>query len=310
MTLVEGESKGPAPGEPRRGADPAPGETEREAVARPAGWAPGRAVSPTELERVIRRASDLQFRSGASDAGLLDEEELLRIGEEVGLDPRYVRQALAEVHADSLVPALPEESALAAKLWGSGVVRASRVVPGGAVEVEAELEAYLREREVLTRVRSRPGRSLWEPAGGLWSTMRRTLDVGGHGYELAKARNLEVRVETLEPGFTLVTLTADLRNERKSIAAGWYAGLTMAAGPVAIALLAAVGVDALTVLGAGALATSALGGATAATERHFRRRAERMELILQGVLDRLEQGERLVPTRPSWKDRLLDATRA
>lgn len=288
-----------------------PDEASGEERGRPLAESSGeRSVSAADLERVIRRASDLQFRAGSAEAGsALEESEVLRIGEEVGLEPRYVRQALAEIHADSLIPALPGESPLAARLWGAGLVRASRVVPGEPAAVQEELEAYLRDREVLRRVRSAPGRSLWEAAGGLVSTMRRAMDVGGHGFELAKARSVELVVRRLEPGFVLVTLTADLRNERGHLAVGWHLGALLAAAPAALALLAVVGVDLLPVLGAGALGGGALAGGSHAAAVHFGRRRQRVQLVLEGLLDRLQQGERLLPDRPSWKDRLLEATR-
>ncbi len=231
----------------------------------------------------------------------------MRIGEEVGLEPRYVRRALAEVHADSLLPALPEEARLSARLWGSGIVRAIRVVPLEASEAQARVETYLRDREAMSRVRTGTGRSLWEPAGGLWSTMRRAMNVGGHGYELAKARSLELRVEPLEAGFSLVTLTADLRNERGKIAAGWHFGLAGSGLGAAIALLAVFGPEAAALLGAGAIGGTAAAGASWATAAQYRRRRERLELVLQGLLDRLEQGEPLVSSRPGWRERLLDA---
>lgn len=307
------EERTPGPGEARgeRGVEP----TEQGPEAPVTGSRPPveasdeRPVSAADLERVIRRASDLQFRAGSAETGsALDESEVLRIGEEVGLEPRYVRQALAEIHADSLIPALPGESPLAARLWGPGLVRVSRVVPGEDAAVQDELEAYLRDREVLRRVRSGPGRSLWEAAGGLVSTMRRAMDVGGHGYELAKARSVELVVRRLEPGFVLVTLTADLRNERGQLAVGWHLGALLAAAPAALVLLAAVGIDLLPLLGAGALGGGAVAGGSHATGVHFGRRRQRVELVLEGILDRLQQGERL-SDRPSWKDRLLEATR-
>ena len=36
---------------------------------------------------------------------------------------------------------------------------------------------YLKDQELLKQIRSRPGRSLWEPAAGLISQMRRAMDV-------------------------------------------------------------------------------------------------------------------------------------
>ena len=98
------------------------------------------ALNRDELERVIRRAAELQSREGESPEFALDETEVVRIGEEVGLSPRHVRQALADLRAESLLPDLPNETSLAARLWGPGLVRESRVVLGDASAGEAKLE--------------------------------------------------------------------------------------------------------------------------------------------------------------------------
>lgn len=265
----------------------------------------GRSLSSADLERVIRRASDLQFRAGTGEGtSALDEAELVRIGGEVGLEARYVRQALAEIHAESLVPALPKEARLPARLWGPGLVQTSRVVPGDRDEVERKLEAHLRDRELLKRVRHQRGRSLWEPAGGLLSTMKRAMDVGGHGYELAKARSVELVAENLEPGWSLVTLTADLRNERTETAVGWHiAGLGVAIS--AAVTFAIAGVSELAVLlGSGLTGGAGLGAATWATANHYAKRRDRARLALEGLLDRLELGETLSPGAASWREKL------
>lgn len=270
------------------------------------GAAVGRAISSADLERVIRRASDLQFRAGTADAGgALDETEVVRIGEEVGLEPRFVRRALAEVRAESLVPESPRETPLPARLWGPGLVRASRVVPGERAEVAARLETHLRERELLKRVRRQPSRSLWEPAGGLLHTMKRAMDVGGHGYELAKARSVELAVEGLEPGWSMVTLTADLRNERAGAALGWHLAAAAAAVPAAVFLTATGGPGLPALLGAGLAGGAGFGAATWATATQYAKRRRRVRLALEGLLDRLELGEPLpAPGSGSWRERL------
>lgn len=258
-------------------------------------------VTPVQLERVIRRASDLQFRDSSDVGSALDAAEVVRIGGEVGLEPRYVQQALAEVQAEALVPAMPGDEGLAQRLFGSGLVRASRVVAGDRGEVEEKLEEHLRERELMRRVRSRSGLSLWEPAGGLVSSMRRAMDVAGHGYELAKARNLQVAIEQLEPGWSLVTLTADLRNARNQAAGGFYAAFVSSSVGISVAILATAGIAVLPIIGALAVGAAGFGGATWATGATVRRRHARMELTLQGLLDRLELGESLAGAEGSWK---------
>jgi hypothetical protein len=257
-------------------------------------------LTSAQLERVIRRAADLQTaREDVPDR--LDDSEVLRIGEEVGLEPQHVRRALLELRAESLVPAIHKERELPLKLWGSAHVQVSRVIPGDVDGVQRELGGYLRTAESLRPVRDRPGLAIWEPASDLASQLKRSLDFGGHGYELAKARRIQVAVEQLEPGRSLVSLSADLTNERAEHAAGWTIGLGLIGAGATVALVLVAGAPVLIaapVVGAG------LFGGSAAAAKTFRLRRERVELVMNGLLDRLERGGKLPPTRSSIVQRI------
>lgn len=294
--------------EPPPGADPGGGQPVDEGSAtdeRLAAPAPHTPLTHAQLERVIRRASDLQFRASSSVAETLDASEVIRIGEEVGLEPRYVRQAVAEIQAEALVPQAQEDRGLGRRLGGSAIVRASRVVPGSRDEVERNLERYLKERELLKPVRSRTGRSLWEPAGGLLSSMRRVMDVGGHGYVLASAKRIQVAIEALEPGWSLVTLTADASNQRNEALAGGMTGLGLAGIGTATGLIVATGGAALAIVGGVTLFTGGLSLGVVVGRRQTRKKRQQLELALHGVLDRLERGETLEPGGEPWHQRLL-----
>lgn len=257
-------------------------------------------LTSAQLERVIRRAADLQTaREDVPER--LDDSEVLRIGAEVGLETQHVRRALLELRAESLVPAIGKERELPLKLWGSGHVQVSRVIPGDVSAVQDELGGYLRSAESLRPVRDRPGLAIWEPASDLASQLKRSLDFGGHGYELAKARRVEVAVEQLEPGRSLVTLSADLTNERAEHAAGWIIGLGLVGAGATLVLVLAAGAPllvAVPAVGAG------LAGGSAAASKTFRLRRERVELVMNGLLDRLERGGKLPPTRSSIVQRI------
>ena len=264
------------------------------------------ALNREQLERVIRRAAELQSRAGESPEFELDETEVVRIGEEVGLSPRHVRQALADLRAESLLPDLPAETSLAARLWGPGLVRESRVVMGDASAVETKLERYLRDRETLHPIRQRTGHSLWEKSGGLMSSLQRGLDLSGHGHELAKAKAVELFVEQLEPGRSLVTIMVDLRNERTEHAAGWF----FAFAPATAAIIATFGTvltgnPAFVAVGVGIGATAGAVGSATITSKSFEKRRARIALLVQGILDRLEAGRSLDSEEPSWRDRFL-----
>ncbi len=264
------------------------------------------ALNRDQLERVIRRAAELQSRAGESPEFELDETEVVRIGEEVGLAPRHVRQALADLRAESLLPNMPAETSLPARLWGPGLVRESRVVAGDAPDVEARLERYLRERETLHPIRQRAGHSLWERSGGLVSSLQRGFDLSGHGHELAKAKSVELFVEQLEPGHSLVTIIVDLRNQRAEHATGWFFALAPAVTGVTTALgIILTGNLAFIAVGAGLGATAGIISSVTITSKSFEKRRARVALIVQGILDRLEAGRSMETEDRSWRERFL-----
>lgn len=258
-------------------------------------------VSQEQLERIIHRATELQFSHGAKHESL-DGDEVVRIGEEVGLEGRHVRQALAELRADAMLPAQPGERSVAARLWGEAAVVESRVVPGAPQEVLDKLGEYLAERESLRCVRDRPGQQVWEPASDLMSQVQRSIDFGGRGFELARARSIGVLAQPLEEGRTLLTVTADMRNRRAWHAAGWYGALGAFGVGSALGAILGEGASALIVLPAVTGGVAAVG--TLGTVKTLARRRNRLELAVQGLLDRIETGSSMASDKPTLRQRI------
>lgn len=287
---TEGESPDPPEADSRR---------EKHLPARhlgrnPARQVPGeRQVSREELDRIIRRAAELQFHASDGPTDELPESEVIRIGHEVGLDPQHMRRAMEEARADALAPDLPPDTSLLRRAIGQGRIQLRRVVPGPTAEVEAQLVARLRDRESLHPVRQRGGVSIWEPAEGFLPQLQRGLKWKGHRYDLARARQIEVTVLALEEGFSLVTLTLDLRNLRAEHGGGYlggFAGLGGAAGVAfGVAGLSFPPLGVVALAGAGA-AVGAAGGVPAG-RKAYRDQAERVRLSAEGLLDRLERGD-------------------
>jgi hypothetical protein len=248
-------------------------------------------VSRAELDRVIRRATELQFSEGQGTEGELTEAEVLRIGREVGLDSEYVRRALGEVRAEALVPALPNDSGVLKRLVGDGQIRAERVVPAGAYELEEHLVHWFSEGESLRLVRRRSGTSLWEPNAGWVAQLQRGLKWQGQPYDLAQARQVELSVQPMEEGYSLVTLTLDIRNIRMEIGSGYIGGFSFLGGGIALAITVPLLTPAVVLGGCAAgMVAGALGG-VGVGRSSFRGREERIRLAAEGLLDRLERGE-------------------
>lgn len=267
------------------------------------GLPPKGGVSREEFDRIIRRASELQFEdTGSRGPGdVLGEEELVRIGREVGIEPRHLMKALGEVRAEALRPGLPSDSGILARVVGPGFVRASRVVPGPLGSVERRLEDHLAEGESLRRLRKRGERSLWEPASGVRVALLRAFrGISGSSFDLVRAKSLELSLASLAEGHVLVTMTADIRSVRAAAGGGGVFGLGLAGGIVGAVLGFLVGFPYIGIPGilAGMAGGTAVGRATLAKE------SGRIRMALEGILDRLEAGEALEPTESEdWRAR-------
>lgn len=259
----------------------------------------GRYLTRRDLEAVIRRAAELES-SGGSAVPELSEDDVVRIAQEVGLSEANVRRALAEHSGDSEV--LLAERGWISRLCGAGLVTASRTVSRSAEEVRAEIESHFQSNQSLQLIRRTQHTSLWEPDKSVIASVVRGLDVFGRGYKLAKrGRAVELRVIPLGDESCRVTLTSDLGNER----AGWFWGLGLGVGmPLSWVWLGLI-------FGGGVipdpwvLATPGIVASTVLLARAgYRRGVEKMRLVLEGLLDRLEHDEPLEPPRPSWRDLL------
>jgi hypothetical protein len=256
-----------------------------------------------ELDRVIRRASELQFEGRKEEPGdRISEAEVVRIGREVGLEPHHVRRALGELRAETLLPARTGTEGVWTRLVGDAYVSTSRVVRGDPATLTKALEEYLEIGESLHQVRKRGGRSRWEAAEGMMASLQRGMRWGGRRYELARARAVELSLEAVDDDHTLVALQADLTSTRREAGWGWILGFGMGGAGAGVGLGVLVAGPVL-VAPIGAVAGVGIGVMSA--RRDFAGRVERIRLSLEGILDRLEAGEPLLGQGPSWRDRWL-----
>jgi hypothetical protein len=260
------------------------------------GSLPERRLTNEQFELVIRRAAELQARAAERTEEGLSEQEVIRIGRELGLSGESLGRALAEVRGR------PDgEEGWAERLFGDAVVSASRTVPGDADEVRSSLETYLIEREWLAPVRRFPDRTLYEKARGLdvaRALTRAREALGGvrqpfvgAGFDLKTARSVEVAVQQLEPGFSHVRMTADLSNTR----AGFATGTLVGGGGSAVAVATVLGIAVAPA--AALLGLPVLGGIWFGLRAGQQHVASRAQLHLDAILDALERKEALVAGR-------------
>jgi hypothetical protein len=270
-------------------------------VPRPDGSRlPERRLTTEQMEAAVRRAVELQAldADAASDAGV-SEEELVRIGNELGISPAHMRRAMAEVTASGPPPTKSSE-----RLFGPARTSASRTVPGNAEEVQRHIEKYLLDSQYLAVLRRLPDRTVYEKSGGFQVEMERVMDATrsvfgtgdrlpriGAGFDMRSVRTVEVAVQPLEPGFCYVTMTVDLGNQR----IGYWVGISTAAG---VGTLGIAAVAAIAIAPPAALVGLPILGASAwGTRASYNAVVERARVHLEALLDHLERGESLLPGR-------------
>ena len=244
---------------------------------------PAELISREALERIIQRAAELQAAQRDIGDGLT-KDELLALGQDVGIPARYLQQALLEERTRSVV-----EQGRGALAWLAGPSRlsAARVAPGDRAAILKALGAWMENEELLQVKRRHADRTSWEPKVGAFASIQRALGTKGKGYALARAAEVAGQVTQLEPGFCHVQLVANLQNLRRARLTG--AGALAAVSGAAVALGAVVPIALISPL---LFVTGAvLGIAAIVVARRHRAQNERVQVGLEQVLDRLERGE-------------------
>lgn len=247
----------------------------------------GAAIPAEQLERIIARASALQYAAGDGEQRRIPEQDVISIGEEVGLAPEYVRRALSEYRVDALLPPPPDEHPLLTRLFGPSFTRVRRAIRGDAAALHRAFEARLEQRESMRPVRRRETESVWEPSRGLASSIERALDFEGRGYELSQLGPLSVVAAPTDQDQSLVTVTADLSEARKEQLNNWGVGVGV---PAAVLGLLALTSQPLWLLLWVPGTIAGVIGAGYVIHWTMRSKRRRVAMLLEGLLDQLEIG--------------------
>lgn len=249
------------------------------------GNLPARRLSSQELEAVIRRAVELQSAAtGHADDGI-SEGEVLRIGQELGLEPAAVRRAITDVRGRA-----PEERGALARALGPGVARAVRTVRRPAAQTGMLVEEYLCRCEYMAVQRRFPDRTRYLRDTGLAAGFGRIARSFGRNPPPMDLKQLDVGVSALDDDSCLVELTVSLGGMRAGLAAGGAAVGGGGAAAITTAVLATPLVDPLALLALPVLAVSWLG-----MRGIYRSTRSGVQEKLESFLDRLEHGEIRVP---------------
>lgn len=236
------------------------------------------------LERIVRRAAELQ--AGSQDVGEgLTSKEVLALGKDVGIPEGYLRQAMLEEQTRGA-----DEQSVGTWAWITGPrsIGAHRVVPGDRATVERALNRWMMEEELLQPRRQYADRTTWEAKPGAFASIQRALS-GRRRYSLASAAQISSQIVQLEPGFCLVRLEADISQQRRGRISGGVVMATIGWGMTGAAALIAPPLALAQILTmVPGLGLTIAGAAVARTHRGAN---ERVQTGLEQVLDRLERGE-------------------
>jgi hypothetical protein len=250
-----------------------------------------------QVDFVLRRAAELDTRSGAeaepAPEGGLSVGEIVRLGEEAGLQGAAVSQALTELRRGVSIE--PEESGVVAHALGASRIVVSRLVPAPVAAVRRAVDRFLRE-QLMTVRRHHGARIEWERAQGIWPGLARSLD-----FSKRYAFSLVSRVETIVDGEddaadaaalaaqTAVTFNIDLADMRRERLTQMSLRAAMAFALVGLggaAMFPGFGLADLAALASGGVAA---GGVFALDRRRYLESRSRVALAPERFLDLLTE---------------------
>jgi hypothetical protein len=259
---------------------------------------PSRSLTRKEFDEVIRRAAEIAASEPESGDSGLTEGDLFRIAGEVGLDEKHVRKALVQVRTSP-----PAGRGPVASLYGPTFVVASRVVPGSRSELADKIDDFMVAGQLLQAVRKSASVLLYRPAVDWASQIARAASSTSRKYYVAAAKRVEVRLEAVEEGRTLVEIEVEPGTRDEYLLGGSIGGLGAGGGAgVGVALaVAAAGPVALGVAAGIAVGSAVFGGVCWIAGSYHKKRLLEVRSEVEGILDRLEMGESLEPPPSSWR---------
>jgi hypothetical protein len=233
------------------------------------------------LERVLARAAELQSRDTGEAGSMLNDDQILELGKEVGLAPETIRQAIAEERGRVV---LGEERGMLGSWFGAATISASRVVPGTIAQVLEALDTVIRNLP-FDISRRFPDRMQWTPKRGFLDMMRSQLAPASEGADLKIAEEVAATAVPVDDQRVLIRMDAMLAaSRRQALATSATTTFVSAVAGFAIAITGAGLPLAIPVFGAGTAA------GTWYARDSYRRSAIRVGVALEQILDRLEFG--------------------
>jgi hypothetical protein len=244
-------------------------------------------LSSAQVEEVLRRAVEIQNRDEPSGTDTsFTEQDIERIGGEIGVAPAAIATALVQVRREALMKPAKSPGAVD-RFFGPAWIVTTRTVPGPRHEVLQAVGSMLTEQ--LFRVRRNMGETVvWGASEGMLDDFKRAFDFAKR-YHLTPADTVIVTVlDAAHPsGWVDVRLEIGLGELRRSKLRGASMGVVMLATTMAIA--AGLGPASVAfwplLLGGGGMGSLIVNGA----RRSLHREATRMSDSAERFLDYLER---------------------
>lgn len=247
---------------------------------------PARRLTAHEVERVLRRAIDLQHAGDPERETAYTVADVERLGSEIGVPPAAIRTALAQMEHEALAKPRAQAS-LVDRAFGPEWVVAARTVPGPTAAVHAATAGMLNDQ--LYEVYRNLGHTLvWVPGSGWLHGVKRALDFSQR-YRLAT----DVLVVTItdsmqQSGFSDVRMEAGLEHRRGSALRRAVAGPVVLGGG---STMIAVGLGTASLAFAPVLLAGVVASAFAFLQSRskYRRDTVQLQQALERFLDYLER---------------------
>jgi hypothetical protein len=244
-------------------------------------------LTTTQVEEVLRRAVELDSRHRELQDSTFTEEDVERLGSEIGVSQGSVRDALVQVQAETL--ARPSQRLDTFDRWfGPRWFVATRTVPGPPRDVLAFIGSAFQQQ--LFRVQRNFGETVvWVGGHGLVNGLRQTFDFSGNYY----LHPAEVIVSTImetpgRKGQVDVRLEVGMPSRRRDKIYASLTSLTALGGTSALmAALVGMGSPAFVPL----LAAGGLTGGIFAhlLRREYHREVTWLRINVERLLDFLER---------------------
>lgn len=198
-------------------------------------------ISQGQLERILKRAIELQQDEDWKWGHEYDQSDLESIAVELGIDPQFVRKAAIEERTKSALTSLePAPLTPLEKFLAPNRMAAQARAGGTRREVQRDVGLWMRRHEGLRPRRLTDDGAVWDKDTGIASALRRGLKVSQGTGSLREMSDVEHSVTSLADDEHVVTIEADTSVINK-VAAGIAAGGAALAVGTGIAVASSMG---------------------------------------------------------------------